>query len=84
MDKTIGQSLENKSLEENLCILGVPQTRAEAEPEGYNLSCSFPLKNFSCLNLRRKRCSETSRFTVGPSLSCLNLEVPEIISSIPI
>ena len=24
MDKTTGQSLENKSLEENLCILGVP------------------------------------------------------------
>ena len=42
----MGQSLGNKSLEENLCILGVPQIRAGAEPEGYNLSYSISLKKF--------------------------------------
>ena len=53
-DETIGRSLGNKSLEENLCILGLPQIRAGAEPEGYNLSYSFSLKKFLCLNLRKK------------------------------
>ena len=38
IDETIGQSLGNESLEENLCILGVPHIRAGAESEGYNLS----------------------------------------------
>ena len=33
IDETIGQSLGNESLEENLCILGVPQIGAGAEPE---------------------------------------------------
>ena len=42
----MGWSLGNESLEENLCILGVPQIRAGAEPEGYNLSYSIPLKKF--------------------------------------
>ena len=36
LDQTIGSSLGNESLEENLCILGVPYTRAGAEPEVYN------------------------------------------------
>ena len=40
----MGQSLGNKSLEENLCILGVPQIRAGAEPEGCNLSYSISLQ----------------------------------------
>ena len=38
IDESIGRSLENESLEENLCILGVPEIRAGAEPEKYNLS----------------------------------------------
>ena len=45
-DETIGQSLGNESLEKNLRILGVPQIRARAEPEGYNISYSFSLKKF--------------------------------------
>ena len=40
------KSLRIKSLEENLCILGVPWIRAGAEPEGYNLSYSASLKKF--------------------------------------
>ena len=44
IDETIRRSLENESLEENLCILGVPYMRAGAEPEGYNLSYSILLK----------------------------------------
>ena len=35
---------------------------AGAEPEGYNLSHSFSLKNIFCFNLSKKRCSEASRF----------------------
>ena len=65
-----------------MCILGVPYIRAGAEPEGYNLSYSISLKKFFCFNLHKKRCSEASRFKVGSSLSFLNLEVSEIISSI--
>ena len=45
MDETIGRSLGNESLEENLCILGVPKIRAGAETEGYNLSY-FRYKSF--------------------------------------
>ena len=41
MDETIGRSLGNESLEENWCILGVPQIRAGAELEGYNFSYFF-------------------------------------------
>ena len=37
IDEIIGQSLGNVSFEENLCILGVPEIHAGAEPEGYNL-----------------------------------------------
>ena len=48
----------------------------------YNLSYSISLKKFICFNLRKKRCSEASRFKVGSSLSFSNLEVSEIISSI--
>ena len=40
------RSLGNESLEESLCILGVPYIRAGAEPEGYNLSYSISLKKF--------------------------------------
>ena len=40
----------NESLDENLCILGVPQILAEAEPEGCNLSYSISSKKFFCLN----------------------------------
>ena len=76
----MGRSLGNESLGENLCIFGVPQMRAGAEPEGYNLSYSFSLKKFFCFNLRKKRCSEASRFKVGSSLSFSNLEVSEISS----
>ena len=47
-DETIGQSLGNESLEENLCILGIPYIRAGAEPEGYNLSYSISLKKCFC------------------------------------
>ena len=72
----------NESLEENLCILGVPWIRAGGEPEGYNLSYSISWKNFLCFNLRKKRCSEASGFKVGSSLRFSYLEVPEIISSI--
>ena len=46
IDETIGPSLGNESLVENLCILGVPQIPAGAEPEGYNLSYSISLKKF--------------------------------------
>ena len=53
---------------------------AGAEPEGYNLSYSFLLKRFFCFNLRKKRCSEASRFKVAFSLSFSNLEVSEISS----
>ena len=78
MNETIGRSLGNESLEENLCILGVPQIRVAAKPEGCNLSYSISLKKFFCFNLRKKRCSEAFRFKVGSSLSfriykCLKL-----------
>ena len=76
----MGRSLGNESLGENLCIFGVPLMRAAAEPEGYNLSYSFLLEKFFCFNLRKKRCSEASRFKVGSSLSFSNLEVSEISS----
>ena len=46
IDETIGRGLGKKSLEENLCILGVPYIRAGAEPEGYNLSYSVLFKIF--------------------------------------
>ena len=82
IDETIGRILGNESLEENLRILGVPQIRAGAKPEGYNLSYSISLKKFFCFNLRKKRCREASRFNVGSSLSFPNLEVSEIISLI--
>ena len=55
MDETIGQSLGNESLEENLCILRVPQIQARAEPERYNISYSISLKKFICFNIRKKR-----------------------------
>ena len=80
IDETIGQSLGNESLEGNLCILGLSQIRAGAEPEGYNLSYSFSLKKFLCSHLRKKRYSEVSRLKVGSILSFSNLEVSEIIS----
>ena len=80
MDETIGQSLGNKSLEEKLCILGVPLIRVAAEPKGYNLYIIFIfVKKFLCFNLRKKR-SEASHFKVESSLSFSNLEVSEIIS----
>ena len=41
IDETSRGSLGNVSLDENLCILGVPYIWAGAEPEGYNLSYSF-------------------------------------------
>ena len=41
IDETMERRLENESLEENLCILGVPKIQARAEPEGYNLSHFF-------------------------------------------
>ena len=77
-DRVVG----NESLEENLCILGVPYIRAGAEPEGYNLPYSISLKRFFCLNLPKKCCSEALRFKVRSPLRLSNLEVPEIISSI--
>ena len=40
------------------------------------------IKKFFCLNLRKKRCSEASRFNGGSSLSFSNSEKPETISSI--
>ena len=79
--ETIRRSLGNASLEENLCNLGVPLIRAGAEPEGYNLPYSFSLKIFFCFNLRKKCCSEASRFKAGSFLSFSNLDVSEIISS---
>ena len=45
IDETIKRSLGNESLEKNLFILGMPQIRPGAEPEGYNLSY-FCLKSF--------------------------------------
>ena len=56
--------------------------RAGAETEGYNLSYLISLKRLFCFNLRKKRCSEASRFKVWSSLSFSNLEVSEIVSSI--
>ena len=41
-----GRSLGNESLEVSLCNLWVPQIRAGAEQEGWNLSYSFSLKKF--------------------------------------
>ena len=72
----------NESLDENLCILGVPQILAEAEPEGCNLSYSISSKKFFCLNYIKKPCSGASHVKVGSLLSFTNLEVSEIISSI--
>ena len=46
IDETIRRNLGNESLEENLCILGVPYIRAGAEREGYNLSYLISLKSF--------------------------------------
>ena len=80
VDETIGQSLGNESLEENLCILGVPQLRAGAEPERYSLAYSISLKKFFSLNLRKNVCSEASRFKIGSSLNFCDLKVSEIIS----
>ena len=37
IDDTIALSLGRESLEENLCILGVPKIRAGAEPGGCKL-----------------------------------------------
>ena len=74
IDETIGRSLGNEWLEENLCIIGLPKIRAGVEPEGYNLSYSISLKKFCYFNLRKKRSSEASRFKVGSSLSFSNLE----------
>ena len=71
IDETMGRSLGNESLEENLCILGVPWILAGAEPEGYNFSYSVSLIKFFCFNLRKKRCSETWRFRVGSLKSTL-------------
>ena len=65
-----------------MCILGVPEIRTGAEPDGYNLSYSVSFKKFFSLNLRKKCRSEASRFKIGSSLSFSNLEVSEIISSI--
>ena len=72
MDETIGRSLGNESLEEKFWILGVPQIRAGGEPEGYNLSYSIKSKKFFCFNLRKKRCSEASRFRVGSKFEKFN------------
>ena len=52
--------------------------RAGAEPEGYNLSYSFLLKKFFCFNLRKKRCSEASRYNIGSSLSFSNFGVSKL------
>ena len=41
INETIGRSSGNESLEENLCILGVPWIPAGAGPEGYSLLYSF-------------------------------------------
>ena len=41
-------------------------------------SIIFIFVNVFCFNLRKKRCSEASRFKVGSSLSFSNLEVSEI------
>ena len=49
------------------------------EPEGYHLLNSVLLKKIFYFNLRKKRCSEASRFRVGSSSSFSNLEVSEII-----
>ena len=46
MDEIIERSLRNVSLEENLCILEVPQMPAGAEPKGHNLPYEFLLKRF--------------------------------------
>ena len=43
IDETIGRILGNESLEENLCILGVPLIQAGAKPEGYNLYLSYSI-----------------------------------------
>ena len=56
----------------------MPQIRAGAEPEGYNLLYAFWLKISFCFNLHKKRCSEASHFKVAPSSSFSNLEVLEI------
>ena len=40
------------------------------------------IKKVFCFNLRKKRCSEASRFKVESSLSFSNLELSEIISSL--
>ena len=53
IDETIGRSLGYQSLEENLCILGVPLIQAGAEPEGYKLSILARLSNFMCTNKKR-------------------------------
>ena len=52
MGQTI-RRLGNASLEENLFILQVPQIRAGAEPERYNLSYTYSLRKSSCFNLRK-------------------------------
>ena len=46
MEETTGKSLGNETLEENLCILGVPLIQAGANPEGCNLSYTFLFKFF--------------------------------------
>ena len=63
-------------------ILGVPQIRAGAEPDGYSLSYSISLKKGFCFNLRKNYCSESLRFKDASSLSFSNLEVSEIICTI--
>ena len=66
-----------------MCILEASFIRARAEPEGYNLSYSIPLKKFFLVSIYAKNpCSEPLRFKVGSSLSFPNLEVSERISSI--
>ena len=79
IDETVRWSLRNESLEEDLCILRVPEEQNQTDAI-YHIQ--FDLKSFFYLNLHKERCTETSRFQVGSSLSFLNLEVSEIFSSI--
>ena len=82
----------NKNFFGKICILNlrknrksvkvVPQIRAGAEPEGYNLSYSISFRTFFCFNLRKERCNEASRFKGESSMSFSNLELSNINSSI--
>ena len=92
IDKKTSYIVGNKTFFGKICILNlrknrknvklVPQIRAGAEPEGYNLLYSISFKKFFCFKLSKERGNEASRFKGESSMRFSNLEFSNINSSI--